>query len=86
MTRKWQNRLLYWAMAIIPLSGLWLIGRIYGPFWLTGFLLLYIFIYRPALDTQRLISLGALEEKDAWRFYIPFAVDPRPYLRKLWLA
>ena len=86
MSRRWQNRILYWALAIIPLSGLWLVGRIYGSFWFVGFLFQYVFIYRPALDAQRLISLEAIEEKDAWRFFVPFAVDQTRFIKKLWLG
>ena len=86
MTEKLHNRVLYWALAIVPLSGLWLIGQVYGPFWLTGFLLFYIYIYRPALDTQRLISLQAIEERDAWRFFIPLSVDRTRYFKKLWFG
>lgn len=85
MSRRWHNRILYWALAIIPFSGLWLVGRIYGPFWSVGFLLFYIFLYRPTLDTQRLISLGAIEEKDAWRFFVPLAVDKTRFIKKRWL-
>lgn len=80
------NRILYWAMALVPISGLWVIGRVYGSFWFVAFLLFYVFFYRPLLDMRRLLSLGAIEEKDAWRFLVPFAVDYTRYIKKLWLG
>ena len=86
MTQKLENRLLYWALAIVPFTGLWIVGRIYGSIWFTGLLLFYVLVYRPTLDTQRLMSLGAIEEKDAWRFFIPFAVDRTRYFRTLWFS
>ena len=85
MTRKWHNRILYWALSIVPLSGLWIVGEFAGPVGLTLFLLFYVFIYRPLIDTQRLISLNKIEEKDAWRFFVPLQVDSTRYLRNLWL-
>lgn len=86
MSTKWANRLLYWALAIVPLTGVALIGRIYDPLFFLLFLLFYSFIYRPLLDTQRLMSLGIIEEKDAWRFFVPFAVDTSRYIKALWLG
>jgi hypothetical protein len=38
----------------------------------------------PFVDTQRLMSLKKIEEKDAWRFFIPFAIDRMPYVKSLW--
>lgn len=86
MTEKVRNRILYWALAIVPLVGLWMLGKVCGPFWFVGLLLFYTFIYRPTLDTQRLMSLNAIEEKDAWRFFVPFAIDHTRYIKTLWLS
>ena len=84
MTNKWRNRVLYWILATLPLVSICLGSDILGPMWFVGFLLFYTLIYRPALDTRRLMSLQAIEEKDAWRFFIPLAVDRIPYTKKLW--
>ena len=87
MDIKWKKRLLYWALAMGPLFSIMLLGRIISdPFFFVLFLLFYVFIYRPLLDTQRLMSLGELEEKDAWRFFVPFAVDQTKYIKALWLG
>jgi hypothetical protein len=84
MSDKWRNRLLYWLLATVPLACFCLASKMIGSGWFTVFLLLYILTYRPAIDAQRLMSLGAIEEKDAWRFFIPLAVDRIPYTKKLW--
>jgi hypothetical protein len=86
MNDEWRNRILYWALAIVPFSGVFIIGELLGSSWFVLFLLLYIFIYRPTLDTQRLMSLNKIEEKDAWRFFVPFCVDHTRYIRSLWLG
>jgi|SRR5690349_23292489 len=84
MDDRWRNRLRYWALAVLPLVAIVLGSKLIGSFWFVIFLLFYVFIYRPALDTRRLLSLQAIEEKDAWRFFIPLAVDRIRYTRQLW--
>jgi len=86
MTEKWRNRFLYWALAIVPMSGLYIASQLLGGTWLVIFLFFYVFNYKPLLDTRRLISLGIIKEKDAWRFFVPFAVDQTRYIRSLWLG
>ncbi|HYC84825.1 MAG TPA: hypothetical protein VEB86_06365, partial [Chryseosolibacter sp.] len=75
---------LFWCMAIVPMFFVFLIGGFYGPYWFTTALLGYCLLYRPLLHIFRLLNLGAIEEKDAWKFFIPF-YDAK-YLRKLWLG
>ncbi len=86
MTTRMQNRVLFWALAIVPFSGLWVVGEIYGSYWFTVSLLSYLFIYRPLLDTQRLLSLNVIEEKEVWRFFVPLAVDRFRHSKALWLG
>ena len=86
MSLRLKNRLLYWILAAVPLGLIWLAGHINGPYWFVSFLMFYVFIYRPALDTQRLLSLQVIEEKDAWRFFIPLAVDRTRYFKLLWFG
>lgn len=86
MSSKLKNRLLYWILAAIPLALIVLAGKINGSYWFVAFLGFYVFIYRPALDTQRLLSLRVIEEKDAWKFFIPLAVDRTRYFKPLWLG
>ena len=83
---KMRNRTIYWALALFPVGGLWVVSQIFGPIWFTAFLLVYLFVYRPLIDTQRLLSLNAIEEKDAWRFFVPLAVDRLRYTKALWLG
>jgi len=72
MEDKWLNRIVFWMMAAVPLVVLIMIAPLYGPFWFTAGLLSYAVIYRPILHIFRLLKLKAIEEKDAWKFFIPF--------------
>ena len=88
MNYKLKNRILFWILATIPLLAIVMLSsfEILDPFFFTMFLLFYIFTYRPLLDIRRLLSLGVIEEKDAWRFFVPFAVDKTKYIKPLWLG
>jgi len=84
MEDKWLNRIGFWMLAIVPLYLVFLISQFYGSFWFVTFLLLYIVIYRPILHIIRLLKLGVIEEKDAWKFFIPFYQTK--YIKELWLG
>ncbi|HEX8041370.1 MAG TPA: hypothetical protein VF490_19620 [Chryseosolibacter sp.] len=79
------NRILYWALSLLPAVAIYFAGQILGSFWFVLLFLFYLFIYRPTLDVQRLLSLKKIEEKDAWRFFVPFAIDRLKYNKSLWL-
>lgn len=84
MNEEWRNRLLYWALATVPLTGLYAVAIASASLWFVLYLLFYILIYRPLIDTQRLISLRKIEEKDAWKFFIPLYISRIQYTRSLW--
>jgi hypothetical protein len=86
MNEKWVNRILFWALAIVPFAGVIIVGKLYGSNWFVAFLLFYTFIYRPILIIQRLLSLNKIEEKDAWKFFVPFYMDDTRYFRSLWFG
>ncbi|MGC1243943.1 MAG: hypothetical protein WA874_20280 [Chryseosolibacter sp.] len=88
MNNKWKNRFLYWTLATIPLLAIVMLSslKILDSFFFFMFLLFYTFTYRPLLDIRRLLSLGVIEEKDAWRFFVPFAIDKIRYIKPLWLG
>lgn len=86
MNTRFKNRVRYWLLAVIPLAAVALSGRLIGSSFFVLLLFFYTFVYRPLLDTQRLMALGQIEEKDAWRFFVPFAVDHTRYLKALWLG
>jgi hypothetical protein len=56
-----------------------------GNSFTVAFLLFYYFIFKPTLDIQRLLSLNKIDEKDAWKFFVPFAIDQMKFNRSLWL-
>lgn len=84
MDAKLRNRVTYWALAIIPFAGVVLAARFFDSLFFFLFLLFYFFLYRPLLDMRRLLSLHMIEEKDGWRFFVPFAVDRTRYFKALW--
>lgn len=84
MSKQWVNRVVFWMLCVFPLAALLLMSKSMGPlFFYTG-LMMYVFLYRPFIHINRLIQLGAIEEKDAWKLFIPFYSSR--YLRPLWLG
>lgn len=87
MSPKIKNRVLYWTLAILPLGAVYLFGRgVNDSVFFFFFFCVYFLWYRPLLDMRRLLSLGIIEEKDAWRFFVPFAIDRTRYIKALWLG
>jgi hypothetical protein len=84
MNDRFVNTLIFWFLAIIPFCGLFMILNIYGSFWFSAFLLIYALIYRPLLHIGRLLNLKKIEEKDAWKFFIPFYGSK--YIKTLWFG
>lgn len=84
MNDRYLKRLLFWALAIVPFWFLFIIRGTFGAYWFVSFLLIYALIYRPIIHIFRLLDLNRIEEKDAWKFFIPF-YDTR-YLRSIWLG
>ena len=88
MSDKSKNRLigiaLFWIAAIVPVVGIFMINDFLGPYWFITLLLIYVLIYRPILHILRLLRLKAIEEKDAWKFFIPFYQTK--HMKDLWLG
>ena len=84
MEDKWLNRVAFWILCIVPFFFVFIVGQFYGPVWFTICLLLYATIYRPIVHIFRLLKLKAIEEKDAWKFFIPFYQTK--YIKTLWLG
>lgn len=76
--------ILFWVAAIVPFLGLFILLKLYGTYWFVTFLLIYALIYRPILHIVRLLSLKAIEEKDAWKFFIPFYHNK--YFKSMWFG
>lgn len=88
MTETGKSRLvgivLFWLAAIIPFVAIFLIGKVYGSYWFVTCLLIYALIYRPILNIMRLLRLKVIEQKDSWKFFIPFYQSK--YLKALWFG
>jgi hypothetical protein len=82
MNDKLVNRIAFWSLAILPLAGLLLVLRVYGAFWFAAFLLIYVLIYRPIIHIFRLLHLKKIEEKDAWKLFLPFYHNK--FIRSIW--
>ncbi len=72
MQDKWLSRVTFWILAVVPMLLLFPVRTVFGNYWFVSGLMLYIFIYRPILHIFRLLHLKRIEEKDAWKFFIPF--------------
>ena len=60
-----------WAM-LVPISILvWLFEHQTGSLPVTS-LLVYCLIYRPILDSYRLIQKGVIQKKDTWKMFVVF--------------
>lgn len=84
MSTKWRNRITFWALCIVPFLAMILMSRMIGPYWFSLGLLGYIFLYRPFVHINRLLQLGVIEERDAWRLFIPFY--SARFMKPLWLG
>ena len=86
MSQRWANRVLYWTLALGPIVIIYAGRSWLGSSFFWALLLFYYFIFKPTLDIQRLLSLNKIDEKDAWKFFVPFAVDQMKFNRSLWLG
>lgn len=84
MKDKLLGIILFWMAAIVPVFGLFLILKVYGSYWFVTCFLIYALLYRPVLHIVRLLSLKAIDEKDAWKLFIPFYQSK--YIKTLWLG
>jgi hypothetical protein len=87
LTVRQQNRILFWVLAIVPfLTVVYIVPMVFGSTWFFTCFVLYLFLYRPALVVRRLLSLNKIEEKDAWKIFIPFHTSETRYFSSLWFG
>jgi hypothetical protein len=86
MSEKWVNRIVFWLLCAIPWAALLMMLRfeMIDSSWFAIGLILYALYYRPFVHINRLMQLGAIEEKDAWKLFIPLYSSR--YLKALWLG
>lgn len=76
---------LFWMAAMfVPGAIIFELTNVYGPNWLFIGMGVYFFAYRPVIATFRLLSLGVIEKKEAWKSLLPFWADR--YRWYLWLG
>jgi hypothetical protein len=81
------NRILFWFLATVPLLVvIYVLPRTLEPAWFFACFFLYMFLFRPAVVVWRLLTLDKIDEKAAWKFFIPLNLDETKYLRSLWLG
>jgi hypothetical protein len=84
MNDKTVNRIAFWLLAMLPVWGLFIVMDVFGSFWFAAFLMVYVLIYRPILHIFRLLQLKKIDERDAWKFFIPFYHNK--YIRTIWFG
>ena len=84
MTNRWRNRITFWLLCLIPFCCVFLLGQYFGPTWFVVSLMFYAAVYRPLLAIYRLLQLGLIEKKDAWKLFIPFYHTS--YTADLWVG
>ena len=86
MSDKWVNRIVFWLLCAIPWAALLMMlkFKMIDTAWFVIGLLLYGLFYRPFVNIYRLMQLGAIEEKDAWKLFIPLYQSR--YIKSLWLG
>ena len=86
MSNKWLNRIVFWALCNIPFA-LLILGaksKAVDPLVIIVGIIVYSLYYRPFLHIIRLMKLRVIEEKDAWKLFIPFYHTR--YIKPLWLG
>ena len=86
MSEKWLNRIVFWLLCAIPWAALMIMLRIgvIDTTWFAIGLSSYLLYYSPFVHINRLMQLGAIEEKEAWKMFIPFY--SARYARTLWFG
>ena len=84
MKDKWLNRTVFYALCFVPAFFIILIYKVYGSTFLMISILIYSLIYRPIVHIYRCLQLGVIEEKDAWKFFIPFYWNK--YFKQVWFG
>lgn len=82
MSQRTINRLEYWLVSIMPLPVFMISGKILGSMWFFAFFMLWMLLYRPVCNIYRLRKLNVIDEREAWKIFIPL-YDSR-YRRELW--
>jgi hypothetical protein len=80
-----KNLFVYYVAIILPFAALIYlpIANYMSSSWAIGFILAYVFIYRPIIDVWRLISKNVIAKKDIWKTYMP-TLHPK-YFKALYL-
>jgi hypothetical protein len=86
MSDKWVNRIVFWLLCAIPWASLMMMlkFKMLDSTWFVIGFFLYLFYYLPFVHINRLMQLRAIEEKDAWKLFIPFYSSR--YMKTLWLG
>lgn len=84
MDEKTFNRIMFWYAAFVPFLSLFVVSKLYGAWSFAIGLGIYVFVYRPIIHIIRLLKLGVIERKDAWKQFLPWYQSQ--FFRELWLG
>ncbi len=85
MSSKQANRILYRIlMVVVPLGIAFILVTFYGVIWFLVYVFVHHLLYRPFINIARLHSLNVIDEKEFWRFFIPY--HSSKYFRMLWFG
>jgi hypothetical protein len=74
-------------MVTVPLLVvIFVLPRTIEPAWFFASFFFYLFVFRPAVVVWRLLTLNKIDEKAAWKFFIPLSLNESKYFRSLWLG
>jgi len=85
MKNKWTERVIFWLLVIVPFVGIFVGERIFGLYFFGISLIIYAFIYRPALNIIRLLRLGIITKNEIWKFVVNPLRDMM-YTKSIWLG
>ncbi len=62
----------FYFLILLPIPFIFFLAKLGDTFMFFSFIGLYVFIYRPYIEGNKLMKKGIVEKKDIWKIYVPF--------------